>query len=131
MAGGNDPTQQTPPAPVVPKPQFPAPVPPEQAQGLVPATVPQAEPETAIAVAEEPAKEKQAYFCLEANHPGQSTPRADHFEMSRMFYVKAGAPAICPLCRKQGAALPVEDATKLPPSLQATKDRLDAAERNR
>lgn len=124
MASGIDPQP-----PVVPKPQFPPAVAPEQLQGPPPGT-PSPPAETAIAVVEAPAG-KQAYFCLEANHPGTSTPRADHFDMSRMFYAQASGAAICPLCRKQGVAMPVDDTSKLPPSLQATKDRLDAAERNR
>lgn len=124
MAGETDPNPQP---PVVPKPQFPPAVAPEALQGPPPGLTPPAPPEeTAIAVAG-----KQAYFCLEANHPGTSTPRADHFEMTRMFYAQASGAAICPLCRKQGAAIPVDDTSKLPPSLQATKDRLDVAERNR
>jgi len=140
MAGGNDPTQQTPPAPVVPKPTFPSPVPPEQLQPP-PGTPPPAAPdaaliqrtgdELAVAAPAPDAQGKQAYFCLEASHPGQSTPRADHFDMSRMFYANDKGAPICPLCRRQGTAIPVDDTTKLPPSLQATADRLAVAERQR
>jgi len=131
----SDPTQETPPAPVVPKPQFPSPVAPEQQLQGPPPDAPPPAPPTELAVAEPApdAQKKQAYFCLEANHPGQSTPRADHFDLVRMFYSttdKPGAPT-CPLCRKQVTALPVDDTTKLPPSLQATADRLTVAERQR
>lgn len=134
MAGGNDPTQQTPPAPVVPKPQFAPPVAPEAAQLQAPAGPPPDAPPPAELVVAEPApdaQKKQAYFCLEANHPGQSTPRADHFDMSRMFYSTEGGAPTCPLCRKHVSALPVEDTSKLPPSLQASSDRLAVAERQR
>jgi hypothetical protein len=135
MAGGDiDPTQP-PAAPVVPKPQFAPPVAPEAAQLQAPPgpppDAPPPAPPTELAVAAPDAQKKQGYFCLEANHPGQSTPRADHFDMSRMFYSNEGGAPTCPLCRKHVSALAVEDTSKLPPSLQATADRLAVAERQR
>ena len=71
------------------------------------------------------------WFCVEANHPGTSTPRADHFDLTRLFqYPGLGVP-VCPLCKKPVSAMLVDDVSKIPPALQATKDRLEVAERNR
>lgn len=128
MAGGNDPSQQTPPPPTVPKPVNATPAQPPLETFAPPAL---AEPSTELAPPEQPASTEQAYFCLEANHPGTVTPRADHFDLSRMFTSNAKGAPTCPLCRRQVSAIPVDDTTKLPPSLQATADRLAAAERQR
>jgi hypothetical protein len=80
--------------------------------------------------AEAVSSQTQFYFCLEASHPGGPAGRADIFDLSRHFTYSGSGAAICPLCKRRVTAVPVADSTQLPPSLAATKERLEVAERN-
>jgi pyruvate/2-oxoglutarate dehydrogenase complex dihydrolipoamide acyltransferase (E2) component len=71
------------------------------------------------------------YFCLNADHPGGVTARAEVYDESRHFDSSEGGAAKCPMCNKAGSALVVDDPDQLPPSIQAIKDRFESAERSR
>lgn len=94
----------------------------------VPATSP---PDPPVAVADPPKVKGPLYFCLEATHPGPagSGGRAEVYDTARFFDSDVEGAPFCPGCNRNVSALPVDDDTVLPPSIQLLKDRLQASER--
>lgn len=83
-------------------------------------------------VPERSADEGDAFFCTEGRHPapqGSPSPFLEMFDMGRVFFVPQGMIGcpVCPACKRQVAAVPLDDPTRLPQSLQVVHDRLNAA----